>query len=798
MIQLYGQRNERYALEVTRDGVLQFPEVGPLTVAGLTFAEIRELIETTVTSTLIGQRVSVTMGALRSIQIFVLGEAFRSGSYTVSSLSTMTNALFVSGGITKLGSLRNIRLMRAGELVTELDLYDLLLRGDTSGDARLQPNDVIFIPPIGKTLGIAGDVKRPAIFELKDEETLADAIHLGGGFLPTAYPSASRIERIDAEGQRTLVDVDLSNEAELDISLRDGDVLQVYSILNQVEGVVQLQGHVNRPGSFTWYEGLRVNNILSTVGDMLPNPDLEYALIVREIQPTRRIELIYVNLNDVFSNQSSPYNFLLEPRDQLLTFGAAVNRQSQVSGLLSRLREQSSFDVLPLIVSINGNVRFPGEYPLVRGMSLNDLIRFSGGLSTYAELDYGLVERTLDQTGEIEVYDFSIDENSFTATSNLQLGPMDRVMLFDMNASRSELLEGTLQRLRSQATRGSPTKIASISGSVRFPGEYPITEGLDVEQLIKVAGGFLESADIENSEITHYGVGNIEGREVEHLPINLTNPGQRGLGYRLRSYDQLVVRQMPNWTGIETVSIGGEVVSPGVYTISKDEKLSAVIARAGGLTEFADARAAIFLRAELREKEQELLNDFSTRLRQSLLNQSLLRSPSNSEQSNIDIEVMNQLLAEVNQAQASGRLVLDLPALLRNPGGAEDVILRAGDELLLPRTRQEVSVVGEVQRPTSHLYQESLQIGDYIAKSGGVSDNSDSDSIFVIRANGDLIAHNDSRWFFQRRTLKIEPGDSIVVPFNAAIDDPLYTWTSISTVLFNLATAVLAIESVNN
>jgi polysaccharide export outer membrane protein len=354
---------------ITREGMLMFPEVGPVSVAGLTFQELRDQIQNIVANQLLGQSANITLGALRSINVFVLGEAAQPGSYTVSSLSTMTNALFASGGVTRIGSLRNIRLMRSGELVTELDLYDLLLRGDTSGDSRLLPGDVIFIPPVGKTVGIAGEVRRPAIYELKDETSPADILGLSGGLNPTAFPSASRIERISNNGDRIIVNVDLSPGSAPDPVLNDGDVIQVYSVLDQLENVVMLEGHVHRPGSSQWREGLRISDVLSSVDQMLPNPDLDYALIARETQPTRRIELLYVNLGAAISNNGSADDLVLQPRDQLLTFGASLSRQAQVADLLTRLRAQASFENPPLIVNVSGNVRFPGEYPLVRNMT---------------------------------------------------------------------------------------------------------------------------------------------------------------------------------------------------------------------------------------------------------------------------------------------------------------------------------------------------------------------------------------------------------------------------------------------
>ena len=189
-IQLFGNESSNYELTVERDGRINFPKLGPIMVSGMTFDAARETIEQRVAKQLIGTRVSVTMGDLRSIRVFVLGEAEKPGSYTVSGLSTMTNALFVSGGVKKIGSLRNIELKRNGHLVTTLDLYDLLLHGDTSGDRQLMPGDVIFIPPIGNTVSVYGAVRRPAIYELKRERTVEQAIGLAGGLLPDADAEA--------------------------------------------------------------------------------------------------------------------------------------------------------------------------------------------------------------------------------------------------------------------------------------------------------------------------------------------------------------------------------------------------------------------------------------------------------------------------------------------------------------------------------------------------------------------------------------------------------------------------------
>ncbi|OFE11744.1 hypothetical protein PHACT_00055 [Pseudohongiella acticola] len=794
IMQLYGQRNVTHELVVSREGQLMFPEVGPVNVSGLSFEDMRAQLQNIVANQLIGQNASITMGPLRSINVFVLGEAWRPGSYTVSSLSTMTNALFVSGGVTTVGSLRNIRLMRSGNLVTELDLYDLLLRGDTSGDARLQPGDVIFIPPVGRTVGIAGEVRRPAIYELKDETSAADILALSGGLTPTAFPAASRIERINERGERTLIDVNLSNTNNTP-PLADGDVIQIHSVMDQLESVVLLEGHVQRPGGFQWRQGLRVSDVLPSVGAMLPNPDLEYALIAREVQPTRRIELIYVNLGAAINNPGSADDLVLQPRDQLHTFGASQNRQVQLRTLLDRLYEQASFENPPLVVEVSGNVRFPGEYPLVRNMTLGAAIRFAGGLQANSELEHVLLERRIDQRGNITVERHGLNPQTLSTEQSVTLRELDEIIVLNANEPREELLEDTLEQLRTQATTGQPTQVVSVNGQVRFPGDYPLTQNLTVDALIDMAGGLNESADASTAEITRFDADPAIGREIAHVELDLQTPGLIGRGFQLSPFDQLVIRQMPNWTEYETVYIGGEVNSPGTYSITKNDTISTLLQRAGGLTSYADPRAAIFLREELRENEQRLLEEFRDQLERDVVTRRLQADGENGATGNLEVL---DLLERVSNVTATGRLVISLPDILAGQAGsAEDPILRNGDELLIPRTQQEVTVIGEVHRPTSHLFDRSMSVADYIGSSGGYTQEADRGSVYIIKASGEVVSYGGARWFFQERS-QINPGDSIIVPFDTYRPNYLQTWTSISQILFNISTTLLAVERVGN
>tara|TARA_R100000900_G_scaffold37538_2_gene31055 strand:- start:122312 stop:124999 length:2688 start_codon:yes stop_codon:yes gene_type:complete len=688
VLQLYGQLNVRYELAVSREGLIQFPEVGPLNVSGLSFEEMSNLIRTTVDNTLIGQNVSITMGQLRSIQIFVLGEAYQPGIYTVSSLATMTNALFSSGGVSELASLRDIRLIRGGELLTTLDLYDLLLTGDTRDDARLQPNDVIFIPTKGRTVGITGEVLRPAIFELNAEETVEDVLTLAGELLPTAYPLLAHIERINQLGQRTIIDLDLANENDLSTTVMDGDIIQIDSILNQIELGVSLEGHVYRPGTYAWSEGVRVSDILRR-DNFRAAPDMDYALLVREIEPERNIEVLQLDLRAVFNNPDTIDDPLLQARDRILVFG-----------------EDS-------------------------------------------------LENRLD---------------------------------------RRLLIHPVVQTLKYQSATNNFRKVATVRGAVNAPGEYPLIDNMSLEDLLAAAGGAAEHADLNESELTRQVFTRERGMVAETMPLNLTDA--LNLNASVEPLDQLSIRQLPNWGQTATVTIEGEVLSPGTYVIGPNDSLLSLIQRAGGLTEFADPKAAIFLREELRENEQELLDAFNDRLTFALLNQSLSQSSGQLQQNTVNLEVMNQLLEQIREAEPQGRLVIDLPNLISSQNRQSNVILRDGDQLLIPRSRQSISVMGEVQVATSHMYNPELGVREYINRSGGYTDNASPENVFVIKSSGEVILYaQTTSWFsFSNQGLQLEAGDNIVVPYNADIGSSLVTWMNVSTVLFNLTTTLLAVD----
>jgi len=685
ILQFFGKENARYSLVVTREGMVQIPKIGPVSAAGQRFSELQKKWQNYINKKMIGVRASITMGRLRSIRVFILGEAERPGSYTVSALSTMTNALFVSGGIKHIGSLRQIQLKRGGQLITELDLYDLLLKGDTSGDVRLQPGDVIFVPPVGRTVGIAGAVRRPAIYELRNEKSVNELINIAGGLLPTALKESAQLERINSGGDRVVIDVNLTDINGLTMVLSDGDVLQVRSVLDRVEKVVKLAGHVERPGSYQWRKGMRLTDLVDSVDDLKPRPDLNYVLIKRELPPDRRIEVHSVNLAQAFENRDSEENIQLQARDEVVVFSLTENRADLLRPIVAQLRLQARSDDPEHVVAIGGQVAFPGEYPLEKGMKVSELLRAGGNLTQQA---YRL---------EAEMIRYQVIENKVRETS-------------------------------------------------RIP--------LDLAAIMK--------GDATNDR-------------------------------ELRPFDTVNVKQVAEWWDRETIEIRGEVMFPGRYVVEKGETLSELIERVGGFTERAFLKGAILVREELRAKEQEQLDRLRERLKGDLASISLQQMQEDTKKQEA-LAMAQGLLTQMEGTKAVGRLVIDLEAIVN--GVKTDIVLQNNDRIFIPDNPQEVAVLGEVNYPTSHVFDQKLTRDDYINHSGGMTYKADKKRVYVVKANGQVLSPKTTSTWFGKNPQDIHVGDTIVVPLDADRIRPLFLWSSIAQIVYQSALAIAAFNSV--
>lgn len=686
-VQLFGSQNRNLKLIVGRDGRVSFPEIGPISVGGQTFQRVAADIESRVARQMIGVRASVGMGDTRSIRVFVMGEVERPGSYTVSGLGTITSALYAVGGIKTIGSLRDIQLKRQGTVVRRLDLYDLLLRGDTSDDAKLLPGDVIFIPPAAETVAVDGEVRRPAIYELRGNTTVDEVVKLAGGLTPDADNSRAALVRVNEQRARVVVNVQLDSGAGRGQPMRNGDSLRVLRLRPTLDSGVSVEGYVYRPGPVAWHEGLRLTDVIGSVDELKPDADINYVLIRRETPPDRRIEMLSADLGAALRDPTSANNVPLQPRDRLFVFDYASGRQQVLGPMLEEMRRQSRIDRPTQIVRIDGRVKVRGDYPLEPGMRVSDLLRAGGGLQDAA---YG---------------------------------------------AKAEL------------TR------------------YRIASDVRTTQLV----------EIDLSAILR---------------------GDAAADVTLQPFDFLNVKEVPEWSEQEQITLVGEVRFPGVYPIKRGETLRSVLDRAGGLTTLAFPEGSVFTRSELKEREQQQLDRLSERLQSDLASAALMAAAANQAGGGQALAVGQSLLNQLKTTRAVGRLVIDLNGVLKSePGSATDVALRDGDKLIIPKVKQEVTVIGEVQNNTSHFYRAKLTRDDYIGMSGGLTRKADHSRIYVVRADGSVVSSENAGWFRRGSQVAMRAGDTIVVPLDTERLPALPLWQAVTQIIYNLGISAAAVAS---
>jgi polysaccharide export outer membrane protein len=483
-IQLYGNDPALYELTVQRDGRINFPKLGPIMVSSMNFDEARAAIEQRVSKQLMGSRVSVTMGDLRSIRVFVLGEAEKPGSYTVSGLSTMTNALFVSGGVKTIGSLRNIQLKRNGRLITTLDLYDLLLRGDTSNDRQLLPGDVIFIPPIGSTVSVDGAVRRPAIYELKTENTVAQAVEIAGGLSPDADGKLGQLERILPSRLREMHNVDLTTAQSRTTELANGDKLRIPAIRPTLENSVILSGYVFRPGQFEYRPGLRLTDVLGSVDELRPNADQHYIMIRRVLPPDDRITAISADLRRALAARGSAADPELQPRDKIYVFDLSADRERVLASVIQELELQASPEQPEQVVSIDGRIKAPGHYPLEPAMHVSDLIRAGGSMEDAAF------------RGEAEITRYDVEGGDARQT---ELIPVNLTAIRRGDAGADFALKPYDILIIKPIPQWMEPGTIELAGEVRFPGKYPIHQGETLSSVLQRGGGLTNQAFAEGT-----------------------------------------------------------------------------------------------------------------------------------------------------------------------------------------------------------------------------------------------------------------------------------------------------------
>jgi protein involved in polysaccharide export with SLBB domain len=743
-IDLWGGVSQRMVRLVDRQGRISLPEAGPMLVSGKTLGDIQLSVQQVLRSEYRDTSADVSLSRLRTIRVYVVGEVPNPGAYDISSLSTPLNALVAAGGVTQRGSLRSVKHYRGKALIEVVDAYDLLLRGVGTDEKRLETGDSLLVPPTGAQITIEGMVRRPAIYELSGENSLEQALELAGGVLPAAALEHVEVERLVAHQKRTMFNLDLSAAEGVDVAaaklskfqVQDGDRIHIFPIAPYNDQAIYLQGHVLRPGRYSYQQGMRISNLINGYSDLLPEPAGSYAEIIRLNAPDFRPTVESFDLAAAFANpESSPK---LQPLDTIRIF--------------------SKFDFEPAPdVWVGGEVRDPGLYATSGQARLRDAIYLAGGVSSNAALDSAQLFRTA-KDGTSKILSVRLSEAlAGNPADNLLLEPHDRVIIH-----------------RSSAKVDPPT--VYVKGDVAKPGRYLLTSGMRVEDLVMLSGGLKPSADSQNAVLTHQATNPANNSVSSTTSIDLVAAmaDNSAENITLGNGDVLTIRQNPGWNNLgASVTIRGEVLHPGTYGIQPGESLAAVLAKAGGFTSQAYPYGTVLTRREVRELEMQSRQDLVARVKAESVQLKAL--PENDDdQKNAKLTAIAQTQATITQLETNlpvGRVVIQSgPDLKSFDKAAASTPLRSGDTILVPKKANYILVNGQVFNSTAVGFVPGRSAKWYLSQAGGLTQLADKDAVFVIRADGSVLAakNNNSMWSGDPMTSVLLPGDSIVVPEKAA------------------------------
>jgi protein involved in polysaccharide export with SLBB domain len=745
LVQVWGQITLNDRFTVDRSGSIYIPQVGTLHVAGLPFASLQEYLKAQLGRVFRNFDLNVNMGQLRSIQVFVVGQARRPGSYTISSLSTLINALFVTGGPTPQGSMRHIQLKRGGKVVVDFDLYDLLLRGDKSKDAQLLPGDVIYIPPVGPQVAVAGSVNAPAIYELKsvDSTTAGEVLEMAAGVTNVASGQTVRLERVDEHRLRSMTQISLDAQGKATV-LRDGDLLELIAVVSQYKDAVTLRGNVANPGRYTWRAGMRVR-------DLLPDKD---ALITRDYW-LKRSQLGQPLLTYIPTClPTTPFGI------PGLRYGIPFGEEGENPNWRYSSTRNPNLIGLPF-----GNGE-SGSYPTNDGGT-------DGGLDCAR-----IPESDTSASGTNDRYTPSIPPSGTASGNN--------------NLQQNSVLQnaaGSNQTSATSASVGSTNVLSSSAGQFKPRNDVKLIEP-DIDWSYAV----VERQSKENltTSLFPFNLGKLvlEGDTSQNLELL---PGDV-----VTIFSQADIR-VPQAQQTKYVRLEGEVVSAGVYSVLPGETLRHLVERAGGLSPNAYLYGAEFTRESTRRFQQQRLNEYIDQITlQISTNTTNSASRAISAQDTAALATAQQrnqsVIDSLRQIRATGRIVLELSVDSTNVSQIPDLPLEDGDRFIVPRIPSTVSVDGAVYNQNSFMYDPSRRVGGYIRLAGGVNRDADKNRAYVIRASGSVLSkqYSSSLRGNDFDSLHIYPGDTVVIPLNLQKGQTLKTIVSIAQIVGQLGLAIAA------
>jgi polysaccharide export outer membrane protein len=504
-ILLFGQRNESFNLLINRDGIIQFPNIGPISVfeQGRDFVSLKNAINRKIKEFLgEGVQSSISLGSLRSIPIFVLGQVNRPGHYMIPPYASITTALRLAGGISEKGSMRDVTLKRKGSVVGKMDLYDLFLRGDASADEVLLAGDVVFVSALGEQVVVTGEVQHPALYELIKTVSLAELLKMSGGISSRGHPKLIKLERRNEFGRYDLIDLDIS--ADKDFMIHGGDIVKVPKAEARFVQAVELVGPVERAGFYQWKKGLSLKKLFNESGVFLDHADMKFGYLVRQ-DSFRNLTIKKFYPRSVLLNQSN-LDLLPEDRIIILSNQSLANRFADIRRVLIELRKQTHNATKTKIVSVLGEVHFAGDYLLAEQMTVHDLVLAAGGLNDNAfSVGAELTRSTLDDDSTSQINHIRIKPAEYLESNNsvdFYLQPYDTLSIKPIPS-------------------WSSGQSVELKGEFKFPGTYKINKGETLKEVIARAGGLTKAAFVPGTFFSRKALFEREEKEKERMILQL-------------------------------------------------------------------------------------------------------------------------------------------------------------------------------------------------------------------------------------------------------------------------------------
>lgn len=605
LIDVYGtsQTSKEYA--ISPEGTIIIEKIGPVAIAGLTAEQAQAKVMSKMGQHYQGSNIKLSVGQTRTVLVNILGEVINPGTYTLSAFSTVFNALYLAGGVSEIGTLRNIKVSRDGRIISKIDVYDYILNGKLTGNVMLQDNDAIIVGAYDALVNISGAIKRPMFYELKEGETLKSLLNYSGGFMSDANKSKISVERHTSNG------LTVHSVEEMDFTsfiMQDGDSVNVKNIIDRYQNMIEVSGAVFYPGHYSISNDCNsVRTLIEKAGGIKEDAYSNLAVLFR-MNENRTRKAMSIDLAGIMSSKAP--DVILENEDSLV-----ISSEEEVT------RARKYF--------IHGPLAKQGVFPYVENMTLEDAIVAAGGLREEALLSNIEIARRLQYTDERD------------------------------------------------STYNKKAKIYTFN----------IENGLVVKE---------------------------------------------GQNFALKPFDVITIKRNPEFSDVSIVYIGGEVKYPGNYSLqSRNDRLTDLIKRAGGLTQAGFAEGARFTRdISQNEKERSL---------------QLLEIAHSADTVDVDkITIKNRYAVGI-----------DLVSAMKKPGGDKDIILRNGDQIVIPECNNTVRISGEVLYPNTVPFVEDKSASYYINQAGGVSNKGQRSKAFIIYANGQV-----SRLYRGR----VRPGCEIVVP----------------------------------